>query len=176
VTILRSRPPQARDPKKSKLEAKRIMVWHNSSRNQHIAQLASAACAGPDALEKLIGQLPRSLATHAPPLRVAVLVEVPEHARELTSLLRGWPLLSHDDLSSDPELPDRAVITHLFASQCSHLDVDILIRADGDGELPAMRGFPPQSQAGSQRSVWLLEPEDGQVARRTENYRQRGWT
>jgi hypothetical protein len=176
VTILRSRPPQTRDPNKSKLEAKRIIVWHNLTRNQHIAQLASAACAGLDGLEKLIGQLPQSLVTHAPPLRVAVLVEVPEHGRELTSLLKGWRLLSRDDLSPDLELPDRAVITHLFAAHCPHLNFDVLIRADGDGELPAMLGFPPQSRSGSQRSVWLLEPADGHTARRIESYRQRGWT
>jgi hypothetical protein len=72
-------------------------------------------------------------------LRVAVLVESTAHARELRSLLRGWPVMSMVPLElRGPEQEKTAVrgsarchITTLLYALEEGVDADVIVRASG---------------------------------------------
>jgi hypothetical protein len=152
------------------LEQKRMAVWQNSRRNAAIAKIARAMADGrvedvwphgilldQDALEE------RARAGG----RVAILVESPEHGRALALLLPNWSLLervpvrppSFEGAGDEAELPQRSLVTLARAAQLNELDIDVLIRADGNPWPLALRGFPPQAGPEARR-VFLIDFAD----------------
>ncbi len=184
-------------PSADALERKRQSVWHNGRRNRVIAQIAEALASGhPDAL--YCHGLGLDGVDHLAGLenpRVAVLVESPEHGSKLNQLLPGWTLLSGRAGRGDDEKaagagpgdalddrPDRTILTMVHADRLDPLEVDVLIRADGNDGPLALRGFPPCRRAARGREVLLVDLGDDNddlakeaTRRRLEDYSRRGW-
>jgi hypothetical protein len=129
----------------TQLERKRIFFWHNAQRNRLIAAAARAfsesdrrAIAGlglDEAARWLageeLGQVP-ILSSRAP--TVAIVVENPEHARELAQLLPGWSLASQTgSMELDTAVTDNTIVTLTLAAK-STLVTDVVIYAAGCGE------------------------------------------
>jgi hypothetical protein len=159
------------------LERKRMAVWQNSRRNAAIAKIARAKADGRVADLWPYGLLLEQDALEARARaggRVAILVESPEHGRALALLLPNWSLLervpprppSFAAADDEPELPQRSIVTLARAAQLDDLDVDVLIRADGNPWPIALRGFPPQAGPEARR-VFLIDFADAadEVAR-----------
>jgi hypothetical protein len=180
------------------LERKRRAVWHNDHRNAAIAGVASALAAGrPESLCEY--GLALDNAGHvalSPDPGIVVLVESPEHGRELARLLPGWVLLEgtgrgqevHQAAPGGPqdvpgdELPRRAIATQVYAHGLDSINADVLIRADGSHGPLGLRGYPPRSRAGVRYEIVLVDfGDDGdEVAveatrRRLDDYESRGW-
>jgi len=132
--------------------ARKRAVWRDDPRNDAIAAAAHAITAGrredlhalgmsEDDASAVAGPSPR-------PRRVAVLVESPDHGRELLGRLHGWHLLADRWRPRVPgQVANRSVITLVHAGTSPEIDVDVLIRATpGDGPRWP-RGFPPTSAA-----------------------------
>ena len=176
----------------SSLERKRTTAWYNDSRNAVVVEVAAALATGRNEPLWRHGLLldgdDLGLGAGVDPLRVAVLVESPEHGRELAMRVSGWPLRDGrrgegrpgDDDADD--LPDRSIVTLLYADRLAKLDVDVLIRADGSSSPLALPGFPPREHGRQGRPVLLVDlGDDGDVEteaatrRRLEDYQRRGW-
>jgi hypothetical protein len=129
----------------TQLERKRIFFWHNPMRNRLIAAAAQAfsesdmraiARLGLDAAARWLageelGQVP-IFSSRAP--TVAIVVENPEHARELAQLLPGWSLESQNgSMDPDPTVIDNTIVTLPLAAK-STLATDVVIYAAGCGE------------------------------------------
>jgi hypothetical protein len=126
-------------------------------------------------------------------LRVAVLVESPQHGRELLRRLPGWKLTDAVPVKGTatqgrfdpfPEWPcDQTIITHVAAAnmeQDEEIDVDILVRADGSEHPLGTTKFPPRRVDGQQ--VLLIDVADdfddearAATRRRLSHYVERGW-
>lgn len=183
----------------SGLERKRQAVWNNNRRNEVVAAVAKAVV--DDSQDDLIaygldlgGKGGRS--RHRRP-RVAILVESPEHGRALQRLLPTWPLLKdrknrevgfssisrRDSHDLDEGLPGLAIVTMMHAQDIDQFDVDVLIRADGNGWPLKLPGFPPRLEACEDRGATLIDFGDESDAAsaeatraRLEGYRSKGWT
>jgi hypothetical protein len=129
------------------LGRKRRAVWGNRPRNRLVARVAQALCEGDvDTLRECGLELGED-ELGGEGRRVAVLVESTAHARELRSLLRGWPVYSVVPLEmrghADEESLDStskvkgSVVTLLYAAVVG-TDADVIVRATGGrGEWPA---------------------------------------
>jgi hypothetical protein len=133
------------------LDWKRHAIWQNSDRNNAIAGIAQALIAGdlvalgghgifPDATDEAM--LVKDGCS------VAILVESPEHAKEIGARLPGWRVVTGQSQSDveRPELtgsssdhaestsetsPEEIIITQVGASRYPMSTVDVLIRAEG---------------------------------------------
>jgi hypothetical protein len=166
------------------LERKRRAVWQNSRRNAAIAKIARAMADGQVEDVWPYGLLlnPGALEARARAGgRVAILVESPEHGRALARLLHNWSLLERvpprpltlAGADDDPELPPRSIVTLARAAQLNELDVEVLIRADGNPWPLALRGFPPQAGPEARR-VFVIDFADAadELAREYSRRRQ----
>lgn len=132
------------------LERKRRAIWHADRRNDVVAKVALAVARGDRAA---LGEHGLLLHTDADPLgdrdrlpSVAVLVESPEHARELARRLPGWPVWAggtEPDAEGGPDTGP-SIMTLVHARRLKRLDIDILVRADGGAGALDLRGFPPR--------------------------------
>jgi hypothetical protein len=130
---------------------KRDAIWHNAERNESVASIARALVDGVQQSLWEAGIFLESMSktiAAGHPRKVAILVESPEHAKELIQRLPGWRIMtSHGKTSSmtsdspgllsrtgraDPirEL-DRTIITIIEFRSLERLALDVLIRADG---------------------------------------------
>jgi hypothetical protein len=171
----------------SPLEDMRRLYWHNGPRNDTLAALARA-CRRAD-LEALWPhglllddqQFPAGSPGAA---RVAVLMESPEHARELQKLLPDWPLLQAEtggngrSAGQNPAecawgLPDQAIVTLVRAAQLRQFDTDVLVMATGRGVPAIPAGFPPTVAGAEQRQVLIVDVDDDldRVARHDTHHR-----
>ncbi|AGA26383.1 hypothetical protein [Singulisphaera acidiphila] len=123
--------PPGLDP----LERKRLAVWHHDRRNSVIANLAKAFDAGQvvgfpghDSHVDDRGGLSRTIDGK---LRMAVLVESPEHGSELARRLPGWVLQAGPSENGPGSRITRTILTLIRANTMTRLDADVLIRADG---------------------------------------------
>lgn len=130
----------------SALERKRSNIWQNERRNQHIASIAQA-CRDRDvqALQRagiVIDDPAAVFAGWCSEPRVAVVVEVVEHARELGKLLPGWPqreagqlpamvAADRDQVVENLQLTHEAAILSQGYAQQVGIAADIVIVADG---------------------------------------------
>lgn len=168
------------------LERKRRGIWHNRGRNALIARVARAFAVRDLLAVGKIGitlDSAASLLSHLPDLRVAVLVENTEHARELKKHLRGWDLLSlmpndqqaSNDSEAHPESqPRREIITLSYASR-HRIDADVLIRADADS-CTGYRGFSRPERGRMSLPILLIDLRDNHVAphhRRQDQHRRK---
>jgi hypothetical protein len=171
------------------LERKRRAVWHNERRNAVVAGVANALATG-DA--EALGR--HGLACNGPAVaeadpggpHVVILVESPEHGRELARRLPGWSLLDAtrpstsvflEDKDKAPDLPRRSIVTMLGARRLDRLEVDILVRGDGSPWPLELAGFPPRAGHGRASRVLVVDLDDGDGAarRRLDDYQGRGW-
>jgi len=184
------------------LRWKRDAVWHDAARNERIAALAVALEIGDEDVLRRHGARLRSQYGVAPdersPRRVVVLVESPEHGRELVGRLPGWRLLSGPangrqrhgaeggDFGSEAAVHGwehaRSVMTLLHANSVRRLDIDVLVRADGTPWPLRLAGFPPARRAGDADPVLLVDladEEDGRpghaLSERLRDYADRDW-
>src|ERR1035437_6885280 len=124
------------------LRRKRQAVWHNAKRNALIAKVATGFAARH--IESLwdCGLLldAKKLPQRVPwPTWTVVLVESPEHGRDIQRLLPQWQLIDATavlpDLDSPgqfgPQPPCPAIITLVAASQLDNFMPDVLIVAMG---------------------------------------------
>jgi hypothetical protein len=170
------------------LDRKRQAVWHNERRNEVISQIADAlARRKPEALWRhglLLDGDHLELGAGTRQLRVAILVESPEHGRELARRLTEWPLLvgqrSYED--RDDRLPTQSIITLVNADGLARRHIDVLVRADGTSGPLDLPGFPPRARGRQGRPVVLVDfgDEDDAIAvaatrRRLQDYQARGW-
>ena len=137
------------------LEQKKTWIWENAGRNRLITELAGLLTHGqcPDCVA-----LPEEL--QGRPLRVAILVESPAHGRVLQDLLPDWCLLSRDDSVAGDQsaaVPDRTIVTRLWANSQASIDVGVLIRAEGDASPLNLRSFPPKASANGNAPVLLVD-------------------
>jgi hypothetical protein len=173
----------------SVLERKRAR-WADDRRNAALAELAEGLAddrRGP--LERhglfLDDEVARS-EDEPSRRRVAILVESPEHGRQLSKLLPGWSLRTvvesaQNGRDAGPVL-DRTIVTLVRAHSLGQLDVDVLIRADGSSGPLDLPGFPPRRSGSPGRPALLLDlgddfdPEAEAATRaRLRDYADRGW-
>jgi hypothetical protein len=184
------------------LEWKRHAIWGNLERNDAIACIARAIIAGdllalgehgifPDADDEsiLVGGAGS----------VAILVESPEHAAALGSMLPGWRLVtgqsesdverpestgsSQDHAESLSEVrPDRMIITQVGASRYPMGTLVLVIRADGlrwPLEVPQLLKGTMDGKQGRLLMIDLRDDFDkiavDATRRRIEDYQRRNW-
>jgi len=181
------------------LDRKRHGLWHNDSRNDSIAGAVKAIAAGDIAKVWEFGLMLDKDTVIDPstgkPLRVAILTESTEHAKELHKRLPGWKLMSMAPADCErrqqqalkfglaaPFTFDKTILTTVMASQFKSIDVDILVRADGSPWNWHLRGFPPRSREQG-RQVMLIDIADDFDADaidgcrcRQRDYAGRGWS
>jgi hypothetical protein len=169
------------------LARKRELYWHNSARNPVIAALARAIAAN----DQEYLQILRLPARYLPILRrrggqrVAVLVESPEHGRELKSMLKDWPLLIDQ---VDAHLRDRqksqssetVMVTTAYAARRG-LKVDVIIRATGTEWGLCIKRFPPRQRKTGPKEIVVIDfadqapaPAKADTERRIAGYKRQG--
>ena len=158
------------------LEQKRSLYWHNAQRNEHIALVARAVAAlDVDVLTqhglrnmdiRLIKQIDRP--------RVKVLVESPEHGRQLLTLLAGWHLLELTQEARPAPNHSRApaIMTLSYARRRS-TQADVLIRATGTEWPLRLKGFPLRRKDSQTGMVLVLDFDDrGHVQAQRDSQRR----
>jgi hypothetical protein len=169
------------------LESKRLAVWHAGGRNKVIAEVATAlASSDSETLWRhglSIENIELGFDKGAQPARIAILVESPEHGRELAKRLPGWSLRQGRPENKRESLPPRSIVTLVHAHGLARLDVDFLIRADGSDGCLNLGGFPGFSVERQGRPVILIDFGDDDdpdasraTRRRLRDYQGRGWT
>jgi hypothetical protein len=185
VTVLMARMRGCKAlPHRVDLDAKRAL-WHNSSRNAAIADLAKVLASGRRADIKRCGLLGR-LPTGGPCKSVAILVESTAHGRKLLENLPGWELRHEvpalgEAAGGRSHLPvaDRCVATYVYA-QRNGVAADVLICADGARDWPLSTSvFSCRAhQTDSQAVVIDVVAAGGGTTRiqhRIEGYERYGW-
>lgn len=171
------------------LEQKRALYWHNTERNQRIAEVCRATAAG-DA-QALAGmgtdQLNFTAICDGREPRVAVLAESVEHARRLAQLLPGWQVykgLNHPkrqrkmaDKSGSKKkpvtIPIRRIITAVYSAQ-HVIRADVIVRATGGEGLLRAKGFPPATDYGLEpRPVLVIDFADAYHRAAQKNTKRR---
>ena len=171
------RPPVARNL--SALERKRTTIWHDDARNQFIANIADILVRG----DHVALLQHASLFDHTCPPdlpakpRVTILVEAPEHGRQLAKRLDSWRLLVQGDQIGFDGI-DKAILTTTRAKQLPNLETDILIRADGTPWPLHLKGFPSNGP-GETLLVDIADDFDGEAKQATDDrcvhYLNRNW-
>jgi hypothetical protein len=118
------------------LERKRMRIWGDPTRNRAIAGLARELAAGDVRRLARRGLLLEDFPSPLPPQpRVAVLVESPTHAAQLSRGLPGWRVVTaRPEQRSTIRQTSRQIATFLGAAR-NGLAADILIRADATATL-----------------------------------------
>jgi hypothetical protein len=148
------------------LERKRKLYWHNPTRNEHIAALAEAVrWRRRQALEEY-GLSARDVRQIADgwSAGVVVLVESPEHARQLRSLLPDWRVWDLVPSAAAPVCWQRGVcgpsiMTSAYAARCG-VRTDVLIRATGTRWPLHVKGFPRRIEEGLCSGALLIDLDD----------------
>ena len=167
------------------LERKRISIWHSKWRNKFITEIALALAArdhhriqryGGHGQEHdvVFGEL-----TDTP--RIAILVEVPEHARILGQLLPGWQIRISTGGTNNNIMANRSrsIVTFSWAERHG-LRTDVVIRADATCS-PWATAWGPHIRDVRERLL-IIDVTDNfdkqakrDTKRRTDDYVQRGW-
>lgn len=184
-------PAEGRRPQKTDtaLGRKRAWYWRNSDRNKLIVDLARRFANKP---KQLLAQLTgkrlelRQIAA-AKKLKIAVLVESAEHARELARLLPTWRLETANQaarrgLPCNEDSP-HAIVTETYAAK-HRLQAQVIIRATGTPSPLRIRSFPPRLRRKEKDAHVLLIDFDDCFspaalkcsARRHQQYVELGWT
>ncbi len=142
------------------LDRKRKTVWHNEPRNNLVAALATGFADRQIELLWGCGLLldQETLAWPAPwPTWTAVLVESPEHGRQLQALLPAWRLVHAVGGSAALDAPQlglqaahRTIITLVAASEMTSFSPDVLIVPMGGDwafDLPNLANPAPGREA-----------------------------
>jgi hypothetical protein len=172
------------------LERKRRAVWRNERRNAVVAGVAAALATGDaQALGRYGLACDELILDEADGggLRVAIVVESPEHGRELARRLPDWSLVDATrpptsgllaNCDNDEDLPRKSILTMLGARRLDQLEVDVLVRGEGSPWPLELAWFPPRAGHAGAARVLLVDFDDGDDAarRRLVDYEGRGWT
>ncbi len=135
-------------PSGIQIDKKRGIYWRHQRRNQLLANLARQLASD----EKSLKTLP------AHRQHVAVLVDLTEHAHKLAGLLRGWPIVTQDDVTAP--IPHRCIITLLAAAACPNLAPYYLINAGGGPASPWLESWL-EERALARTAIRLVDLSDG---------------
>jgi hypothetical protein len=176
-------PPVAVREARDALERKRTEYWRNAPRNGLIASVARGVLSAnwrrlrahglPEAVVREAGHGDR---------RVAMLVESPEHGRELKRLLPDWTLCdATTHASCDVHDGGPRIVTLVYAAKHG-VSADVVIRATGTPFPLTVKNFPGARDEGDDRAVLLVDFFDvGSVRRENESrarfhdYTERGY-
>lgn len=116
------------------LDAKRRLYVRNARRNRRVAEVAKRLMLGTRKAVRSVGiespELVGEVVTAAK-TGVAVLVETPEHARELAELLPGWAVWKGGDLDVTKPAPGCGVIATEMGAAEAVISAGVLVRATG---------------------------------------------
>ena len=177
-------------PQETALERKRHAIWHSDQRNRQIADLANGI-ANKDVNIMLrygidLSSVPSTLISPD----VLLLVESPEHARQLARLLPEWRLVTglQDSRVVGQQMPwlhawqpgRHVIATLVAAATVGNLAPQVLIRTDGGQGGLELRGFPPRASQPQEIVLIDFDDEFDQQARRdfrsrVEVYRSQGF-
>jgi hypothetical protein len=164
---------------KTALERKREAIWHNPDRNAYIVDLVRAIQSND---QQWLARIPcwQTLASVNPleegeAYSVAVLVESPEHARELQRQMPDWNVLIAENGSTigwpDGQPLHRVILTERAAQNLLLVDTDVLIRATG-GQTPFPVREARHDQV-AQEAMAILDIADEGCAQMHSDTRQR---
>ena len=168
---------------RSGLERKRSAVWHNANRNQALASLARAL-ADRLTLEALAHGLAIDTMPLAPLIQharwLAVIVESPEHAHELASLLPDFVVVTAEEGKPPApwgmQSPFRTLFTLCAAHDHQGFVPEIVINGVG-GRYPL--DIPPMIGTKGRLLVELADDFDeratNETSRRLQAYLMHGW-
>jgi hypothetical protein len=180
--------------KLSAFERKQKLFWHNDSRNDAIANCARAFATGDMAalwdLGLMVHEKEDWFQQWERRVRVVILVEVLEHARQLQQRLPNWTIASmvpgsiteqQAPKTSDFSLAhlNRTIVTSVYGERWG-INADIIIRADGTAT-GWNTNCGPFSDINNMPLVIidLLDDLDGRAEReslrRIQDYERRGW-
>jgi hypothetical protein len=160
---------------KTPLERKRALYWHNEVRNMHAARVARAVHSLDRATLKDVGLRNRDIRAikRCDRARIRLLVETPEHARELLALLPGWRMGSLNQPGKDGtekagevnfEMP--VIMTAMYAAT-HDIRAHIVINAAGTAWPLKVKNFPPRQSDKTPPEVLVIDFDDHEgVARR----------
>jgi hypothetical protein len=181
VVLLKS-PPPPRAARKSPVDNKRAQIWRNDGRNRLVADIANGIQRGQSRQLLASGLLTERqaqviFADRRYP-KTAVLVENREHGEQLHRLLPQWSLRSgHQASGCIPLVLTRDIATMIYAEEYA-VEVDVLIRADGNPDWPLSPGiFPRISRSPYQVVVVDFAPLGSKrhAQRLRRSYQDRGW-
>jgi hypothetical protein len=163
-----------------KMLASKRNWWASPAGNHHVAQLATAAahCDLPALWNKglLLTQGEGFFQQWQSAPHVAILVENPEHARQLHKLLPEWKCLNlipgRKRVTDLPSTFHRTIVTELFAHHIG-LKCDVLVRATTSS------AFPLENFARTQHAFLVEVANEGDVSAaraHLRDYANRGWT
>ncbi|MBA4105994.1 MAG: hypothetical protein C0485_09565 [Pirellula sp.] len=164
---------------------KQSNFWTNQNRNRRIAHLATrlqrreTTCLQAAGIDDLATAIPQPADSQS--LRVAIIVESPEHAREMSSQLPGWRVTDRTTASGSFGIEADGDIVTLPAAHAAGLTAEVVINASGAGDrwIDACGGMSWHS--GSMQLVVDFADDFDDAARddvasRADDYRSRGWT
>lgn len=171
------------------LQRKRALIWVNNARNALIARVAEAVA---DRDGERLGELQLPDVTWPAPVPLSpslpvVLVESPEHARELAHLMPGWTVraaVGQDrgtaTLCALPATTRGLIATHLAALSIPLGPNQIVIRADGGPHDLQLAAFDRRSAWAPTMLIDFYDLDGGQLTEDSDSriamYRARGWT
>lgn len=175
---------------KTPLERKQALYWHNTARNEYVAKVAQAVHLMDRVALKEVGlrnQDIRAIKTCGR-ARIRLLVETPQHARELLTLLPGWCMGTMipsgvDDgkeKASEVNFQMPMIMAAVYASTLD-IQADIIIRATGMGWPLKVRNFPPKESKKTPPQVLVIDFDDNQqqdawrdTQNRVKEYKRQG--
>lgn len=169
------------------LSQKRERYWLHAARNDYIAHVAkSVAARHPDELCRLGLADFIDNATGDRLTRVAVIVECPQHGREIATRLPGWPLLSAMRIPAEDRdqgcEPALNVIATTTIARERGIRADVVIRATGTEWPLRIKNFQPKLDKQNVDGVVLIDFQDDfhpgairDAERRQADYLRRGY-
>ena len=172
------------------LEYKRLAYWNNGRRNDYIATVARAFV-NRDGHKLSTYGIPydndEPTLRHYPHSKLVMLVESPEHGRQMLKRLPAWeyrdavPTRTPAPIPTTGILPDGWIVTSVRAVQ-EPIPADIIIYAAGSQGNVQVRDFPPVLNDEEGRDVIVVDFRDRFDARATEDtsrrrrqYERVGW-
>jgi hypothetical protein len=177
------------------LEQKRSFYWCNEARNRLIADIATAVWHGRYDKLRQYGFSDRDMQriNINGSMRVVIVVESPEHARNLLKLLPTWGMFDKVPLErrqprvlatteNDVPITRRVIVTQQYTGK-QRTRADIVIRATGTPWGLRVKGFPAVAHIQDKRPALWIDFADTfdkdahrDAHRRAEEYRRRGYT
>jgi hypothetical protein len=162
------------------LERKRALYWHHDDRNDFIAVMAKALLSGDRLVLKKGGLRSRDIRAlkKIDKHKIMVLVETPEHGRELLARLPGWNMLTMEPdgvAATDNESTSKltpAIVTTAYAAKHA-IRADIVLRATGTGWRLRLKGFLPKRSKHGPDELLVIDFDDNFHTDAKEDTRQR---
>jgi hypothetical protein len=166
-------------------ERKRALIWHNDRRNRQVSEIAQAFQRRDirtlHRFGLLLDESPQWFDQFPGGLSVAVVAEVPEHARCIGEFLPDWPIRTAHDRELEFPAPKHLISTLLYACDRGPLNFNVIVRADGSATPWEPRWGPARSC--DERPLLLVDFDDlhdehttAAARGRLQHYKELGWT